>query len=69
MYVCICKGITDAQLLELANKHAANSAAKSNTTLEHAREMLGVGTGCGCCLDFAVGLLDSQRQVEVNNAA
>ena len=74
MYVCICKGITESELLKLADTHAANLDLASDaggqmdvdknlvkeTVLSRASTQLGVGTGCGRCLEFAEGIVDQQ---------
>ena len=44
MYVCVCNAVTERQV-ESAMREGA-------TTLEHLREVLAVGTCCGCCTEF-----------------
>lgn len=41
MYVCICKGITDKQIIEAVYDGATN--------FRKVRAQLAVGTGCGQC--------------------
>ena len=64
MYVCVCKGITDADLIELTSRHATETGRFIDAMLDRASEALGVGTGCGCCLEFAGGLIEQQLEVE-----
>ena len=68
MYVCVCKGITESELIELASRHVATSSAQAESTLELASATLGVGTGCGRCLEFAGCLLENQPELEATNA-
>ena len=64
MYVCICNGITESELLSLADKLPLATDAMSEPSarpmLERASAILGVGTGCGRCLQFAEGLLEQR---------
>lgn len=41
MYVCVCKGITDSQIIQAVENGAANYA--------HVREALGIASCCGLC--------------------
>ncbi|HET7126846.1 MAG TPA: (2Fe-2S)-binding protein [Lysobacter sp.] len=50
MYVCICNGITDRQVREVA---AAGCRSVSELTMR-----TGVGAGCGSCLELAAQILD-----------
>ncbi|MGK0367542.1 MAG: bacterioferritin-associated ferredoxin [Thermoproteota archaeon] len=50
MYVCICKGITEKQVLDEVQK------SRSTSTKEICRR-LGVGTDCGTCLYDSVDLI------------
>ena len=52
MYVCLCKAVTDSQIIEAVE----NGAYK----LEHLEERCGVGSGCGRCRDTAQQLIDQQ---------
>lgn len=51
MYVCLCSGVTDKQILE--------AAANGHTSIEALNEKLGVGANCGSCLSLARDLIDS----------
>ncbi len=51
MYVCLCSGVTDKQILE--------AAAKGFTSVEALNQKLGVGANCGSCLSLALELIDS----------
>jgi bacterioferritin-associated ferredoxin len=54
MYVCICKAVSDKQI-----RKAAESGVKDLRGLQ--RE-LGVGSGCGSCVEAAAALLSETRQ-------
>jgi bacterioferritin-associated ferredoxin len=49
MYICLCSGITDGQIVQ-----AAEEGARSPEDLAHA---LGVGLGCGRCTSCAKAVL------------
>ncbi len=54
MYVCICQGITESELIELAEANGTHEGMTHDAMLETASDTLGVGTGCGRCLEFAL---------------
>lgn len=56
MYICVCKGITEQQVIE-----------KSRTlkTTKEILKSLGVGSDCGTCLTYAV----EQVQQKLNQSA
>ncbi|MCY4041614.1 MAG: (2Fe-2S)-binding protein [Gammaproteobacteria bacterium] len=58
MYVCICRGITESELHALADAHGARSDMTRDAMLDAASDTLGIGTGCGCCREFAEDLLE-----------
>ncbi len=60
MYVCICKGITESELIELAEANGAHEGMTHDAMLETASDSLGVGTGCGRCLEF---VLESAKDI------
>ncbi len=60
MYVCLCKAVTDKEVIEAVDAGA--------DTLEALGEQLGVGTGCGCCRDFTTELVD-ERLAEARSYA
>lgn len=60
MYVCLCKAITDKEVIE-----AIDAGANSTEALG---DQLGVGTCCGCCRDFTSELID-QRLAETQSYA
>ncbi len=60
MYVCLCKAITDQDVLE-----AIDAGAQS---AEELSDQLGVGTGCGCCQEMTVELVN-QRLAESQSYA
>ena len=49
MYICLCNAITERQVLE-----CALSGARS---VDELSSQLGVGSGCGRCIECAVDLL------------
>ncbi|KRG71605.1 (2Fe-2S)-binding protein [Pseudoxanthomonas dokdonensis] len=49
MYVCICNGVTEAQIREAAANGCATVAELTMRT--------GCGSNCGSCLDIAAGML------------
>ena len=50
MYVCICNGVTDRQILEAVANGCRSVAELTMRT--------GAGAGCGSCLELAAQLLD-----------
>ncbi len=50
MYVCICHGVTDHQIREVAQNGCRSVAELTMRT--------GVGANCGSCLDTAAELLE-----------
>ena len=57
MYVCLCNGVTDRQLVEAAAKLTA-SAGYGRSSAEDVADRLGVGLGCGSCREFALDLVE-----------
>jgi bacterioferritin-associated ferredoxin len=49
MYICLCNAITERQVRECARSGACSP--------EELTSQLGVGSGCGRCLECAVDLL------------
>ena len=43
MFVCVCAGVTDQQIIE---------AAKTECSADSLAAKLGVGENCGSCLDY-----------------
>lgn len=54
MYVCVCNGITDHQIREVA---AAGCRSMAELTMR-----TGVGAGCGSCLELAAQILDESQR-------
>jgi bacterioferritin-associated ferredoxin len=54
MYVCVCNAVT-----ETAVRAAACAGVRD---LDGLAAHTGCGTGCGCCRDFASGLLAQHAQ-------
>lgn len=50
MYVCVCKAVEDGEI---------RAAVKDgHASLEALADKLGVGTGCGCCREYAEALIE-----------
>ena len=60
MYVCICNGITERQVREVA---AAGCRSVAELTMR-----TGAGAGCGSCLELAAQILD-EHAVEKTQSA
>ena len=59
MYVCLCNGITDRQLVGAAAEFAFEpSAGDPSSFAERIADRLGAGLGCGACRDFAIDLVE-----------
>ena len=50
MYVCLCKAVTDTQIVAAVEEGAV--------AVSHLEETCGLGTGCGRCRDFAQQIID-----------
>lgn len=57
MYVCLCRGVTDAALRD--------AVAQGASSLPDLAERLGLGTGCGRCLGEAVTRLGPDLRIPV----
>lgn len=53
MYICLCNGITDKDILE------AHKSRKGN--IKEAMKLLGVGNNCGACVEFALQELSNEN--------
>ena len=53
MYVCICNGITDRQIREVAEPGCRSVAELTMRT--------GAGAGCGSCLELAAQILEEAQ--------
>ena len=59
MFVCLCKGVTDRQLVEAAAELALEpDPGDVSSFAEQVADRLGAGLGCGTCRDFAIGLVE-----------
>ena len=68
MYVCLCNGVTDRQLVEAAAELALQTGTGSDSSFaEQIADRLGAGLGCGTCRDFAIDLVEraAAKQVSV----
>ncbi len=57
MYVCICKGITEQQVLDAVISRNTNNPKEILKTL-------GVGSDCGTCVEEAVNTLLNQSSLK-----
>ena len=59
MYVCLCNGVSDRQLVEAAAEFAQVSADEDLSSFaQRVTDRLGAGLGCGTCRTFAVELVE-----------
>ena len=57
MIVCVCNRLTD--------KDVRQAARRGGATPEAAYACLGCEVQCGCCLDYAQEVIDSERAARV----
>ena len=50
MYVCLCQAVKDTEIRQ--------AVASGVDDVDQLAEVLGVGTGCGTCRDFAQALIE-----------
>ena len=60
MVVCICKNINSRQLRE---------CLQSGMSIEDISEEMGLGTGCGRCLEYACNLVEQEINPIVSETA
>ena len=66
MYVCLCNGVTDRQLVEAAAELALPTGTGSGPSCaERIVDRLGAGLGCGSCRDFAIDLVERAAAKQV----
>ena len=53
MYVCVCNGVTDRQIREVAEAGCRSVAELTMRT--------GAGAGCGSCLELAAQILEEAQ--------
>ncbi len=62
MYVCLCKAVTDKQLLDAIDDGTAD--------FNELQEQLGVATNCGACREYAQELINERLAAQLGfNAA
>ena len=61
MYVCLCQGVTDSDIIAALEDGAE--------TLEDIQKQLGAATGCGSCREYTEQLVDSARASSISYAA
>ena len=54
MYVCLCKSIKDSEIRD--------AVENGHSSIEALAEKLGVGTCCGCCLEYAQMLIKQHTE-------
>jgi bacterioferritin-associated ferredoxin len=59
MYVCVCNGVTDSQIIDAANNGVQ--------TMEQLSNALDVGTCCGRCTQCAKGILQQNCRMKKNS--
>jgi len=59
MYVCVCNGVTDSQILD--------AVSRGINSMKQLSDELDVGTCCGRCTKCARGLLRESCQMRQNN--
>ena len=57
MIVCICKNINSSQLKECLNR---------GMSLDDISQEMGLGTGCGSCLEYACGLINDAQPIKLS---
>ncbi|NJN75419.1 MAG: glycoprotein [Synechococcaceae cyanobacterium RL_1_2] len=53
MYICVCRGVTEKQLNEITKS--------DDCSMEQIMDQTGLGSDCGCCVDYAHELLGKKR--------
>ncbi len=61
MYVCLCKGISDQDIIDAVNEGSED--------LQTIQTTLGAGTGCGTCQDFTQDLITKTLASKLAHAA
>ena len=61
MYVCVCQAVKDSEVRQ--------AVASGVQDVDELGEVLGVGTGCGTCRDFAQALIDETLDESLAYAA
>jgi bacterioferritin-associated ferredoxin len=61
MYVCLCNGYRESELRALARRGISDA--------QEAYRALGDGPCCGCCVDFAQEILDTERNRAMHDGA
>lgn len=51
MYVCLCQAVQDAEIRD--------AVRDGHASLDAIADKLGVGTGCGCCREYAEALIEN----------
>ena len=59
MYVCICKGITESQIIDVMNSGASS--------MRDVRNQLGVNNQCGKCLRHTRAIVESYLSSVTND--
>lgn len=54
MYVCVCNAVRDTQIRE--------ALARGCNDLDGLSAELGVGNGCGTCIEYARAMIEAQQE-------
>ncbi len=60
MIVCVCKNVNSRQLRECLQR---------GMSLDDISKEMGLGTGCGNCLEYAVGVAEKEANLIVRESA
>ncbi|MBT8144157.1 MAG: (2Fe-2S)-binding protein [Gammaproteobacteria bacterium] len=58
MIVCVCKQVSESQVRE--------ALRKGHSSVDEISRCLGVGTGCGTCLEYAQELIENDSEQRCN---
>ncbi|MBV5260028.1 glycoprotein [Synechococcus moorigangaii CMS01] len=54
MYVCLCRGITEKQIRQVAMQQSCS--------MQELSKVMGIGMDCGTCLEYAAQLLQAHQE-------
>jgi len=60
MIICVCKNVNSRQLRECLQR---------GMTIDDISEEMGLGTGCGCCLEYATHMVEKERPLIARESA
>ena len=56
MYVCLCQAVKDAEIMD--------AVRDGHASLDALADKLGVGTGCGGCLEYTEALIEKLSPID-----